>query len=59
MENLPNDPFILLSYVNTKLRDDYKSLDSMCDDLGISRTSLIEKLRDAGFEYSEKYNKFL
>ncbi|MDE6238432.1 MAG: DUF4250 domain-containing protein, partial [Muribaculaceae bacterium] len=34
MDNLPQDPFILLSYVNTKLRDDYSSLDSMCEDLG-------------------------
>lgn len=58
MDNLPSDPFILLSFVNTKLRDDYKSLDEMCDDLDIDRKVLEDKLRDAGFEYSEKNNKF-
>lgn len=58
MDNLPSDPFILLSFVNTKLRDDYKSLDEMCDDLDIDRKALEDKLRDAGFEYSEKNNKF-
>lgn len=58
MENLPQDPYILLSYINTKLRDDYDSLDRLCDDLDVDRASLEDKLRQAGFEYSEKNNKF-
>ena len=58
MDNLPQDPFILLSYVNTKLRDDYSSLDLMCEDLGIERKALETKLREAGFEYSPENNKF-
>lgn len=58
MENLPTDPFILLSYVNTKLRDDYSSLDKMCEDLDIDRSELEKKLGDAGFEYSAENNKF-
>lgn len=58
MDNLPQDPFILLSYVNTKLRDDYPSLDAMCEDLDIDRTALEDKLRSAGFEYSAENNKF-
>ena len=33
MNNLPNDPVMLLSFVNMKLRDSYKGLDAMCDDL--------------------------
>lgn len=33
---IPNDPMILLSFVNTKLRDFYPSLDKMCDDLGVA-----------------------
>ena len=48
MDNLPTDPFILLSYVNTKLRDEYSSLDKMCDDLDIDRTELERKLGEAG-----------
>ena len=58
MDNLPQDPFILLSYVNTKLRDDYSSLDLMCEDLGIDRKLLETKLGEAGFEYSPENNKF-
>lgn len=58
MDNLPSDPFILLSFVNTKLRDDYKSLDELCEDLDVDRKALEDKLRAAGFEYSEKNNKF-
>lgn len=58
MDNLPQDPFILLSYVNTKLRDDYSSLDLMCEDLGIDRQLLESKLGEAGFEYSPENNKF-
>lgn len=58
MDNLPTDPFILLSYVNTKLRDEYSSLDKMCDDLDIDRTELERKLGEAGFEYSSENNKF-
>ena len=41
---IPNDPMILLSYVNTKLRDSYSSLDEMCDDLQIDRKELEQKL---------------
>ena len=45
-------------YVNTKLRDEYSSLDKMCDDLDIDRTELERKLGEAGFEYSSENNKF-
>lgn len=58
MENLPEDPAILLSYINTKLRDDYPSLDNLCDTLGVDREALISKLGEAGFEYSAENNKF-
>lgn len=58
MDNLPQDPFILLSYVNTKLRDDYPSLDLMCEDLGLDRQFIETKLGEAGFEYSAENNKF-
>ena len=57
-ENLPQDPMILFSFVNMKLRDDYSSLEAMCDDMGIDKNFLIEKLKAAGFEYNEAQNKF-
>lgn len=56
--NLPSDPFMLLSFVNTKLRDDYSSLDALCQDLDLDKEELTQKLRSAGFEYDTKNNKF-
>ena len=56
---LPQDPFILLSVINTKLRDAYPSLDALCDDLGEDREALAEKLRTAGFTYDENQNQFI
>ena len=58
MENIPRDPFMLLSFLKMKLRDEYDSLDSLCDDMGIDKDAIVEKLRDAGFEYSVEQNKF-
>lgn len=55
---LPNDPFMLLSVVNTKLRDFYSSLDAFCDDANISKNDLCERLSSAGFEYDAELNKF-
>lgn len=55
---LPNDPIILLSVVNTKLRDCYSSLDALCDDLGESRGEIESKLKAVGFEYDEASNSF-
>lgn len=49
---------MLLSYVNTMLRDKYESLDELCDDLGESKADITAKLSAAGFEYEEKLNKF-
>lgn len=59
MKNLPNDPIILLSVVNTKLRDMYSSLDLLCDDLNKDKEEIIKKLFDAGFEYDPIQNRFI
>lgn len=55
---LPNDPFMLMSAVNMYLRDQYGSLDELCDSLDLDRKELEEKLRAVGFEYSAEHNKF-
>ena len=55
---LPEDPMMLYSALNMKLRDYYNSLDELCDDLGIDRKEVEDKLRQAGFEYDAKMNKF-
>ena len=35
MMKLPEEPVMLLSFVNMKLRDQYASLDDLCDDLNV------------------------
>lgn len=55
---LPNDILILFSFINTKLRDEYPSLDELCASLDINRSELEERLRTEGFEYDARLNKF-
>lgn len=55
---LPEDPMMLYSAINMKLRDYYNSLDELCDDLGLQRDEIEDKLRNVGFEYNAKLNKF-
>ena len=55
---LPNDPIMLMSVVNTKLRDIYPSLERLCDDLDISEKELTDKLSSAGFTYDPEQNQF-
>lgn len=57
--NLPNDPAILLSVVNTKLRDFYPNLKNMCEDLDLDENNLVEKLKSIGYTYDEKLNRFV
>lgn len=56
---LPQDPNMLYSVVNMKLRDSYPNLDAMCDDLGVSRPKLEKTLADAGFSYDAASNRFV
>ncbi|MBR3737888.1 MAG: DUF4250 domain-containing protein [Eubacterium sp.] len=56
--SLPKDPFILLSVVNTKLRDSYSSLDALCEDMDENRKEIEEVLNSAGFEYDKSTNSF-
>jgi hypothetical protein len=58
MEDMPTDPFMLMSFINMKLRDYYTDLNALCEDLGIERPVLEAKLQTAGFEYNEAQNKF-
>ncbi|MBP5380344.1 MAG: DUF4250 domain-containing protein [Bacteroidaceae bacterium] len=58
MNELPEDPMMLYSAVNMKLRDRYNSLDELCEDLGLNRKMIEDTLREVGFEYSPQYNKF-
>lgn len=56
---IPNDPMILLSFINTKLRDFYKSLDELCDDMELNRAELEEKLSKIDYSYNSELNRFV
>ncbi len=58
MENIPNDPMMLMSFINMKLRDFYPSLEALCEDLDINMQELVDKLAAAGFEYNIATNRF-
>lgn len=56
---IPQDPYMLLSFVNLKLRDYYSSLDAMCDDMDVSKTEIEDKLQNIGYTYNETRNQFV
>lgn len=56
---LPKDPVILLSVINTRLRDYYSSLDALCEDVNVDKEELIKKLSLIGYEYKEERNQFV
>jgi hypothetical protein len=58
MTTIPNDPFMLLSFINMKLRDEFDSLEALCDDLNIDKEELCNKLSAVGYEYSEETRRF-
>ena len=49
---------MLLSVVNTKLRDEYASLDELCKSLDVDRGALTQRLAEAGYEYMPEINQF-
>lgn len=59
MMKLPEEPVMLLSFVNMKLRDQYASLDDLCDDLNVLSIELEEKLGEIGYFYNAKENRFV
>lgn len=56
--NLPKDSVILLSVINTLLRDKYKSFDELCDDYNIKESEITSKLNLIGYSYNDKLNQF-
>lgn len=56
--NLPKDPMMLLSVINMKLRDEYRNLEELCEELNIDQENLKKTLSAAGFDYDEGKNAF-
>ncbi len=53
------DPNILLSYINTKLRDNYASLDGLVEDLDFDKEEIISILNKIDYVYNQKENRFI
>ena len=56
---IPQDPAMLLSFLNLKLRDYYASLDQLCDDLDIDRAEIEGKLSNIDYHYDKEKNQFV
>ncbi len=58
MSGLPKDPVILLSYINTQLRDNYSSLGELCAALDVREEELRDQLAVLNCEYDPERNVF-
>ena len=56
---LPTDPMILLSYINTQLRDNFSSLAELCKSLNVSENDIKYKLAAIDYNYDDNLNKFI
>ncbi len=56
---LPKDSYMLLSVVNTKLRDEYPSLSELCASMAEDEDKIINQLALIGYEYNESLNRFM
>ena len=59
MTGLPNDPVMLLSVVNTALRDTHQDLDGFCRTGDVEKDEIISKLKTINYEYNVELNKFV
>ena len=58
MNRLPQDPIMLQSVINMKLRDFYPTLEALCDDMDINQEELTDALKAIGVEYMPEINQF-
>ena len=59
MAHIPQDPYMLLSMVNMKLRDRYSSLDALCEDWDVSRSEIESVLASLDYHYDPEQNAFI
>lgn len=55
---LPEDPMMLYSFINMKLRDFYPSLDALCEDMNVEKEVIVRTLKRVGFGYNPERNRF-
>ena len=59
MDTLPKDPVMLLSVLNTNLRDFYGSLDDFCRAKDVDKSEIEEKLEKINYSYDATSNQFV
>ena len=59
LNGLPGDPVMLLSVVNTKLRDHYHNLNVLCDDMNVTKEEIVSKLNALDYFYDSNRNQFV
>lgn len=57
--DLPKDPVLMLSVVNTELRDYYPSLDALCEDRHVDKDMIVSALGSIDYEYNDVKNQFV
>ena len=56
--SIPKDPAILLSYINTKLRDEFENLEELCKSLSVNEEEICRRLAEIGYEYDAEMKRF-
>ena len=59
MAAFPQDPYMLLSLINMKLRDRFSSLDSLCEDMDVERREIEAVLATIDYHYDPEQNAFV
>ena len=59
MAGIPKDPVMLMSFLNTKLRDQYSSLEELCQDLEADQAEMKKKLETIDYRYDAGKNQFV
>ena len=57
--DVPQDPIILVSFVNTKLRDQFGSLEELCQTYELKQAELCQTLDSIDYQYDETTNQFV
>ena len=59
MTKFPKDPVMLLSYINTQLRDYYPSMDELCKAFDVKKEEIDEKLDLIDYSYDAETNRYV
>lgn len=59
MTQLPKEPVILLSFINTQLRDNFNTLTELCKSYSVDKHFIIDTLKTIDYEYDSHINQFI